>query len=462
MSATTASPPPTALAIHADGIPQELKSLAQWVAWRWEWRAGRDGEPGKWTKPPISPVTGKYASATDAGTWASFDDAIAFARSRRLPGVGLAVTREDGYVGTDIDKCRDPETGEITAWAQAIIDRFDLTYVEPSPSGTGVRMFIRTDTGLLPNGEDGRRKGPVEIYGAGRYFTVTGHRLNGTGEITERTDELAAFCAELWPATTQEPATFRVGSTSLSDDEIIDRARSATNGAQVHAACSPATPASTGETTAPQTLPCWASSRSGRRTLTSLTASFAVRVSIARSGTGRITGERTIGKALDRWRGLHARPQRRYAAGGSVCRRRVIRSGATSPLASPPHALCSILRPFTDSLAMSSARLHPHTEADDVAVLDSFLLMFGNAMGRTPYVRVGATRHHANEYAVLVGDTSHTRKGTSLPRSAPTHGGCRCRLGSAHDGWPQQWRGPNSRGARCDDQDRERWHGSPG
>lgn len=57
--------------------------------------------------------------------------------------------------------------------------------------------------------------------------------------------------------------------------------------------------------------------------------------------------------------------------------------------------------------------IDPHTEADPVALLMTFLEMFGSAIGRSPHVRVGAASHHANEYAVLVGNTSHGRKGTA-------------------------------------------------
>lgn len=55
----------------------------------------------------------------------------------------------------------------------------------------------------------------------------------------------------------------------------------------------------------------------------------------------------------------------------------------------------------------------PHTEGDPVAVLINTLVMFGNAVGRSPHMRVGATRHGANENAVLVGKTSRARKGTA-------------------------------------------------
>jgi hypothetical protein len=57
------------------------------------------------------------------------------------------------------------------------------------------------------------------------------------------------------------------------------------------------------------------------------------------------------------------------------------------------------------------------SEADQVSVLISFLLGFGTACGAGPYVLVGAKRHYARFYAVLVGATGRARKGTSW---APT------------------------------------------
>jgi hypothetical protein len=60
--------------------------------------------------------------------------------------------------------------------------------------------------------------------------------------------------------------------------------------------------------------------------------------------------------------------------------------------------------------------IKPHSEADPVAILIQFLTLAGNAMGRTAYYRVEDDRHHTNLFAVLVGESSKARKGTSLGR----------------------------------------------
>jgi hypothetical protein len=53
----------------------------------------------------------------------------------------------------------------------------------------------------------------------------------------------------------------------------------------------------------------------------------------------------------------------------------------------------------------------PHIEGDPTALLLSTIVAFGNAMGRGPYVQIGATKHRTNLYAGIVGDTAKARKG---------------------------------------------------
>jgi hypothetical protein len=55
--------------------------------------------------------------------------------------------------------------------------------------------------------------------------------------------------------------------------------------------------------------------------------------------------------------------------------------------------------------------VEPHTEGDPAAILAQFLVLFGNMIGRGPYVAIGADRHYTNINAVVVGNTSKGRKG---------------------------------------------------
>ena len=61
--------------------------------------------------------------------------------------------------------------------------------------------------------------------------------------------------------------------------------------------------------------------------------------------------------------------------------------------------------------------LEPETEADPVALLLSFFVCFGNAVGRKPHYLVEGDTHHGNLFAGLVGASGEGRKGTSLGRA---------------------------------------------
>jgi primase-polymerase (primpol)-like protein len=157
---------PHVLLPHIDGIPAELKDRPQWVCWRLEWRKK------EWTKPPINPRTGHYASHSDLTTWTPFADALAYYRGGKCDGLGFVFCTADPFCGIDLDNCRDPQTGMVAVWARAIVAEID-SYCEVSPSGTGLKIIAR---GKLPG--PGRRAaletGEVELYGELRYFTITG------------------------------------------------------------------------------------------------------------------------------------------------------------------------------------------------------------------------------------------------------------------------------------------------
>jgi len=57
--------------------------------------------------------------------------------------------------------------------------------------------------------------------------------------------------------------------------------------------------------------------------------------------------------------------------------------------------------------------VEPQTEADPVAVLAQLLVAYGNVIGHHARRRVGATLHHTNEFALLVGPSAKGRKGSS-------------------------------------------------
>jgi hypothetical protein len=60
----------------------------------------------------------------------------------------------------------------------------------------------------------------------------------------------------------------------------------------------------------------------------------------------------------------------------------------------------------------------PHTEADPIAILAQLLVAAGAVVGRGAWVAVEATRHHPNQFAVIVGESAKARKGSSWDQVA--------------------------------------------
>lgn len=136
------------------------------------------------------------ASTSNPATWASYEDAERSALRSDNHGIGFVFTQEAGMTGVDLDNCRDADSGEIADWAMDIMGDVD-GYTEISPSGTGVHIIAR---GRKPEG--GSRRGDVEMYDRGRYFTITGSAsscprkalewmLRGVGPLHDDQDDVA-------------------------------------------------------------------------------------------------------------------------------------------------------------------------------------------------------------------------------------------------------------------------------
>ncbi|HEX4231437.1 MAG TPA: hypothetical protein VHZ07_22390 [Bryobacteraceae bacterium] len=199
-------------------VPSELLEYKQWVLWR------RAEANGRTTKIPISPWSGKAAACDKPQTWSTYKH-VRFAL-RRFPcdGIGFVFTDADPFCGIDLDRCR-AINGTIEPNALDVIRRLG-SYTELSLSGTGAHVLIK---GKLSG--SGRRKGKVEMYDSGRYFTITGKHLTGTPvEIQHRQDVLADLEAQLFTAGAPAPVPTLSRSLGLSDEDLIERAMNARNG----------------------------------------------------------------------------------------------------------------------------------------------------------------------------------------------------------------------------------------
>lgn len=138
-------------------LPNELRDANRWVLWR--------HEGGK--KPPIAP-DGRKINLLDSTGWLTFDEALAALQTANADGIGFVLG--DGFGGIDLDHCLD-DCGKLCQWAKGLMRLLPPTYTEVSPSGCGVKLFFRTSANL------NKRKGAVELYTSGRYFTVTSQKL---------------------------------------------------------------------------------------------------------------------------------------------------------------------------------------------------------------------------------------------------------------------------------------------
>jgi hypothetical protein len=170
--------------ITEDTIPDTIREIEQWICWR---EKDRDGKTTKIPTKPYRTSGSPNAKTDDSSHWRDFDTALNYHRSGRITtsGVGFVFSTETEIVGVDLDSCRNLETGEFDDWAQDVIDRLD-SFTEVSPSGTGAHILLK---GKLPDGRN--RRGDIEMYDEGRFFTVTGEHVDGTPlEIKRRQDSI--------------------------------------------------------------------------------------------------------------------------------------------------------------------------------------------------------------------------------------------------------------------------------
>ena len=202
-------------------IPPALKKEKRWVGWSYKTRKG------KRTKVPIDPRSGEGAKSNDDSTWTSYEDAMRAAKVYRLDGIGIMLG--NGLFGVDLDHVIDPESGEVEPMAKWIVEKLG-SYAEISPSGEGIHVLCY---GSLPEGR--RRKGKVEMYDGGRYFTVTGKRYGEWAEVVDCTQRIKPIHQRVFGEVKVEAVksvSGGVGRTPMEDDKLLNRIRRSESGAR--------------------------------------------------------------------------------------------------------------------------------------------------------------------------------------------------------------------------------------
>jgi hypothetical protein len=167
--------------IDLRNIPIALLDCGRFCFWR------RNGK----SKIPCDPRTGKAIDVTAPHSWLPITELKKnFSQLWKYAGIGrINQYPLDGIIGIDLDNCFiSPDFLELKPWARPYLEGAE-SYGEKSPSGTGLRIFVR---GTLPSevAEAGTRKifpkgeipgspdSEVMIGLSGSYMSITGRRVS--------------------------------------------------------------------------------------------------------------------------------------------------------------------------------------------------------------------------------------------------------------------------------------------
>lgn len=179
---------PKPLSVITESIPESLKSKNRWILWRYH-RAKGANSTQKWKKLPYA-VNGELASASNPGTWTSFDMAHQAYKTGKFSGLGFVLG--EGVHGIDLDDCIDLATGEFNENAKMALESVQ-GYAEISPSGTGLKIYALTN---LSRSQTQIANG-WEMYLDKRYFCVTGHVIPSHTEISTDIQDVSGLLTYL-------------------------------------------------------------------------------------------------------------------------------------------------------------------------------------------------------------------------------------------------------------------------
>jgi hypothetical protein len=194
---------------YPEYVPEELKTDETWLCC------------DEQKVPLVASVNGACyaASSTDPNTWRTYDEAYTawLENEWSYAGVGRVIRAGEDLVGVDLDDCLNPDTGELTPWATSILERLD-SYAEISPSGTGVKVWVKA-----PGLKRAHVKPGLETYPRGRYFTVIGVILIDR-PIAVRDAEIAAIVDEEFPRVDRDRSPYDGPKRVLDLLDFLERA----------------------------------------------------------------------------------------------------------------------------------------------------------------------------------------------------------------------------------------------
>ena len=217
-------------AIDYSTIPETLKCKPNWLFWKYQTIGGNK------RKPPTC-VDGKQIDPHDLNNLYHFSIVEEKFNPQIHKGIGFTLT-ESGFIGLDFDNCLTipGDFSSLKDWAVPIVELNKGNYSEISPSGNGIKSFIK---GKKPNWVNKTHikmgDGKIEIHDH-QYFTVTGKAIDDGKSEKENQEQINQICKEILP-TKQEnlkpsshPPPPPVPISGINLKERLSKARESKNG----------------------------------------------------------------------------------------------------------------------------------------------------------------------------------------------------------------------------------------
>lgn len=228
-------------------VPEEMRSYPNWCVYTTRWNE----EKGKKDKKIYSPKRGldengkmQWASIDEPDTWATFDEAMTFAKENNCAGLVFALNG-DGISCIDLDKAivkngklngkdTDKPEGAMSSIAEKLTAEMSDTYIETSASGNGVHIFVKDD--ILSKGRYKNRvelpDGEIEVYDEKRFISMTGKLSSKTVRLgkspTATTQWLQMQLGDkvaIKTNVTQQSTRRQNGTIDRSDNAVLERIR---------------------------------------------------------------------------------------------------------------------------------------------------------------------------------------------------------------------------------------------
>ena len=196
-------------------IPITLKQHDNWVVW-----GIRGSNQGASMKLPYNPSSllkcnPQLAKAGVCESWGDYTDALKCVNVGLAQGLGYQFNN-NGLYGVDLDNVFD-ENGTLIEEAKEIVEMLN-SYTELSPSKRGLHVLVYAPDAVITRHR--KKDHFLEIYGSGRYFTMTGNTFENRKTIETRSVELQEIHDKyMLPDKAQQTISIAIPSAEQSTDK---------------------------------------------------------------------------------------------------------------------------------------------------------------------------------------------------------------------------------------------------